>query len=54
MKRVLLTCLTGLVSLLMTAGVALAGDVCIDCHSNISPGQVKDWEASKHAGVGVT
>ncbi len=39
---------------LFLAGTVMAGDVCIDCHSKISPGQVKDWEASKHADAGVS
>ena len=41
-------------TLLMTAGVAFAGDLCIDCHSKTSPGQVADWQASQHSHVGVT
>lgn len=33
-----------------------ADDTCIDCHNKLSPGQVKDWQVSKHSqeGVGCT
>ena len=29
-------------------------DVCITCHRKISPGQVADWESSKHSGEEIT
>ena len=29
------------------------GDACIKCHSQVSPGQVADWRASKHSGEDV-
>jgi len=38
----------------LMAGSALAGDLCVDCHTKVSPGQVQDWQASKHAGEDVT
>lgn len=38
-----IVCFVGLVS----AQIA-AGSVCVDCHSKISPGQVQDWQVSKH------
>ena len=27
-----------------------ADDTCIKCHRKVSPGQVEDWQASKHSG----
>lgn len=38
----------------LMAGSALAGDLCVDCHTKVSPGQVQDWQSSKHAGEDVT
>ena len=46
--------LAGAALMLFLSGAALAKDVCIDCHSKTSPGQVQDWKVSKHSGVGVT
>jgi len=40
--------------LLASAGAAMAGDACVDCHEKISPGQVHDWRISAHAKEGVT
>ncbi len=40
--------------LLLCGAVAMAGDVCVDCHKEISPGQVRDWEISLHAAEEVT
>lgn len=54
MKRGLLFILICALSALVLNGTALAEDLCIDCHSNISPGQVQDWQASKHADAGVS
>jgi hypothetical protein len=54
MKRGIITILVSLCCTLLSAGTIMAGDVCIDCHSKVSPGQVKDWEVSKHSGVGVS
>jgi hypothetical protein len=31
-----------------------AGKSCIDCHKEVSPGQVADWKNSRHAHVGVS
>ena len=39
---------------LLMSGVVQAEDACIDCHRKISPGQVKDWEVSRHAEEGVS
>lgn len=39
---------TSICLLFMIASLSIA-DTCIDCHSKISPGQVKDWEISEHA-----
>lgn len=45
---------TGLgTALLLWCGVALGADVCIDCHTKVSPGLVKDWQVSRHAGEDV-
>lgn len=40
---------------LLIAGMATA-DVCVDCHTGVTPGSVKDWQASKHFenGIGCT
>lgn len=54
MKKGFWTALAGTALMLLLGGVALAKDVCIDCHSKTSPGQVQDWKISKHSGVGVT
>ncbi|MEN8140440.1 MAG: multiheme c-type cytochrome [Thermodesulfobacteriota bacterium] len=35
--------------LLTVAGSSMAKDKCVSCHTKISPGQVKDWQVSKHA-----
>jgi hypothetical protein len=35
--------------LLSTAGIAGAADKCIECHTEVSPGMVMDWQASKHS-----
>ncbi len=39
----------GVLALLASSGVAGAADSCVDCHSEISPGQVQDWKSSRHA-----
>ena len=31
-----------------------AGKGCIDCHKDVSPGQIADWKNSRHAHVGVS
>lgn len=38
----------------LMAGSALAADLCVECHTKVSPGQVQDWQSSKHAGQDVT
>jgi hypothetical protein len=30
-----------------------SASACVDCHTNITPGIVSDWQASKHGGAGV-
>ncbi len=40
--------------LLAVASTADAGTDCIDCHQKLSPGQVMDWQSSKHAENEVT
>ncbi len=51
MKRRLIA--VGAMLTLLMAGAAQAGDACIDCHGKISPGQVRDWQVSRHAEEGV-
>jgi hydroxylamine dehydrogenase len=36
------------------AGIAQGEEACITCHQKISPGQVADWQVSKHSSEGVT
>ena len=44
-----------LVFSLTAAGISAetAEDACIKCHQKVSPGQVDDWQASKHSGEDV-
>lgn len=37
---------------LLAAGLVVANDACIDCHTKISPGMVKDYQVSEHAESG--
>ncbi len=46
--------LTALPILILLAVPSFAGDPCIDCHKEISPGQVRDWESSMHSDEDVT
>lgn len=39
-----------LAAALLWNGAAGAADTCVECHIKVSPGMVKDWKASKHAG----
>ncbi len=39
---------------LLMAGHAFASDNCIDCHTKHSPGQVQDWQTSRHAAEGIS
>ncbi|HID40520.1 MAG TPA: cytochrome C [Calditrichaeota bacterium] len=50
-KKILVT--ASLLFLLIT-GIVYAQDFCIECHRKISPGQVKDWQASLHAEADVS
>lgn len=45
----------GLFLLLLAAPLAPAAyaDPCVDCHSKVTPGQVKDWQLSEHNAEGV-
>ncbi len=52
MKKKLI--IAGSMFFLLMSGVVQAEDACIDCHRKISPGQVKDWEVSRHAEEGVS
>jgi len=38
--------------LLLSANFAVANDACIDCHTKVSPGMVRDYQVSKHAESG--
>ena len=53
MAKMKLIVLTGLM-ILTFACAASAEEVCITCHQKISPGQVKDWQVSKHSKEDVT
>ena len=42
-------------ALFVLTGTAVAEeDACVECHKQLSPGQVQDWAVSKHAEVEVT
>ncbi len=51
LKTVLAVGAFALFSVAVTAGAA---DKCVECHTKISPGQVKDWSVSRHAEEGVS
>jgi len=53
MGRMRLVCASLGLAVMFCSGAAAFGDVCVDCHTRISPGQVKDWSASKHAENGI-
>ena len=40
--------------LAVSPAAAVSGEDCVSCHSKVTPGQVTDWQASKHAGAGVS
>ncbi len=42
----------GAFALLATSASVAVADDCIDCHTKVSPGMVKDFQASKHAESG--
>ena len=49
-RKTIFHCLTSAIVIMGMVGMAQAAtDACIDCHSKISPDQVKDWRISKHA-----
>lgn len=54
MKRSLLMLWISCIVLMFGAVPVFADDACVDCHNENSPGQVMDWEASRHSQVGVT
>jgi len=55
MRKTFLTILTmGVAVLLSGPSVIAAEEPCITCHRDISPGQVADWQASKHSQEDVT
>ena len=49
MKKQVLAMLTGAAVLLLMTGNSLAKDACIECHTKVSPGMVKDYNVSAHA-----
>ena len=49
MKKTMLAMLAGIAAMLLTPGITLANDVCIECHTKITPGMVKDYNVSAHA-----
>ena len=38
----------------MSQALAVSGEDCVQCHDKVTPGQVSDWQQSKHAGAGVS
>ncbi len=49
MIRLKTVLVAGAFALLTTAGIAGAADTCVDCHTKVTPGMVKDWKVSKHS-----
>ncbi|MFO7760602.1 MAG: multiheme c-type cytochrome [Thermodesulfobacteriota bacterium] len=46
---------TGIVMIILALPLmGRAGDNCMECHTEISPGQVQDYKASRHAESGIT
>jgi len=55
MKRKWIVVLGCSIAMFCLTGLAIgAEEVCITCHKKISPGQVADWESSKHSKETVT
>lgn len=55
MKATLMAIISGvLVLMCFPSYAAEAEEVCIKCHSKVTPGMVMDWRASKHSQVDVT
>ena len=55
MKKTPIVALGCLVTVFWFSGSAFGAEgACITCHRDISPGQVADWEASKHSQEDVT
>ncbi|MEE4191525.1 MAG: multiheme c-type cytochrome [Halieaceae bacterium] len=44
----------GILWVLASQASALSGEACVACHSKVTPGQVVDWEQSKHAAAGIS
>jgi hypothetical protein len=51
MRRPLIV--SAVVLIVCLAGAAGAQDSCVECHSDVTPGQVGDWETSKHHDNGI-
>jgi hydroxylamine dehydrogenase len=34
--------------------LSAANESCVQCHRGISPGQVQDWESSRHSKMGIS
>jgi hydroxylamine dehydrogenase len=55
MRKKVFTVLVCLFAMFCFTGLAIrAEEACITCHRDISPGQVADWESSKHSEEDVT
>ncbi|HYW68720.1 MAG TPA: multiheme c-type cytochrome [bacterium] len=52
MRRPLIASIVVVVLCLATA-VAWADDSCVQCHRGVTPGQVMDWESSRHHKMGI-
>jgi len=53
-RSLLLTAVTlAALSVCLPRQLAAQGGVCVECHEQITPGIVGDWELSKHGGAGV-
>lgn len=46
--------LSGIVTMFLMSGIILANDICIECHTNVTPGMVKDFNVSAHAENGIS
>ena len=49
MKKIIGIIVAGAAMMLLLQGSAMASDACIDCHTKVSPGMVKDYSVSAHA-----
>lgn len=54
MKKPLCTIIMCTLAMLFASTAFASEENCITCHRKISPGQVTDWESSKHSEEGIT